>query len=82
MNQKIRTKKDTISVSIPPYLKAKLKELVDSGEFSSVSELITIAISEFIGKYESRKAEQKPPEDAQERIKNAVLLEERRGEVE
>ncbi len=40
-----------IGVTISPYLKEKADELVATDKFSSMSDLVSIALAEFIGKY-------------------------------
>ncbi|WP_456477919.1 ribbon-helix-helix domain-containing protein [Geoglobus ahangari] len=44
-----------ISISISKYLKEKLDELVNNGEFSSVSEIVNIAVVRFLTEYEREK---------------------------
>ncbi|MEM2726628.1 MAG: ribbon-helix-helix domain-containing protein [Archaeoglobaceae archaeon] len=41
-----------ISISISKYLKNKMDELVERGEFASVSEIISLAITKFLTEYE------------------------------
>jgi Arc/MetJ-type ribon-helix-helix transcriptional regulator len=43
--------KEKINITISPYLKKQADALVDSDEFSSMSDLVSIALAEFIGKY-------------------------------
>lgn len=50
--------KDTVTISITPYLKKRAQELADLGEFSSISDVFTIALAEFLTNYESRKKAQ------------------------
>lgn len=45
-------KKIDVTITISPYLKAKLDKMVESTDFSSISDLATIAFTEFITKYE------------------------------
>lgn len=52
--------KETISATVSPYIKKQVEELVASGDFSSMSDFVSIAISEFIGIY---KREQKSRQD-------------------
>ena len=47
----IKQKKESIHATITPYVKRKAEELVASEEFSSMSDLVNIALAEFIGKY-------------------------------
>ncbi|RLI81503.1 hypothetical protein DRP04_05945 [Archaeoglobales archaeon] len=73
-------KKLKISVSISKYLKEEMDALVEAGEFSSVSEIISLAVTKFLteleakGKLKSKKAE--------ERIKNATLISQKEVDVE
>lgn len=50
----IQYKKEKISLTISPYLKKRVNELVDSGDFSSASDLVSTALAEFIGKHDDR----------------------------
>ena len=54
-NSDEKTQKIKISISISKYLKNKIDELVKTGEFSSVSELISIAVTRFLVEYEKEK---------------------------
>ncbi|KCZ71632.1 hypothetical protein ANME2D_02367 [Candidatus Methanoperedens nitroreducens] len=56
--------KETTSITINKYLLDKSKELVEKGEFGSVSDVITTALSEFFVSYEAHKKTpaQKPQE--------------------
>jgi len=85
--KQIQTRKETLSVSISPYLKAKLNEMVESGDFANVSEIVNLALAEFIGKYEAKgklkpKTAEKPPKTAEERTKNATLVSKKEVEVD
>lgn len=42
--------KITISITVSPYIKKRADELVESKQFSSVSDLVNIALTEFITK--------------------------------
>ena len=46
-----KRKKNTICATVSPYIKKQVDELVATGDFSSMSDLVSIAISEFIGQY-------------------------------
>lgn len=50
--------KETTSITINKYLLNKAKELAEKGEFGSVSDVITTALSEFFVNYESQKKSQ------------------------
>ncbi|WP_091689704.1 hypothetical protein [Methanococcoides vulcani] len=47
----IKYKKESIHATVSPYVKKKAEELVATEEFSSMSDLVNIALAEFIGKY-------------------------------
>jgi len=52
----IRYRKESIHATVSPYIKKQAEELVATEEFSSMSDLVSIALAEFIGRY---KREQK-----------------------
>jgi len=52
--------KETISATVSPYLKVQVEEIVETGEFSSTSDFVTIAIMDLIKKLESKKDECPP----------------------
>jgi len=54
-NVKGKENKMKISISISKYLKEKLDELVEKGEFSNVSEIVGIAVTRFLTEYEREK---------------------------
>jgi len=47
--------KKRISVTVSPYLKKRNMKCLEAEEFASESELVTVALSEFYGRYEHRK---------------------------
>ena len=47
--------KPTISVTISPHLKRRIDEIIETGEFAGASDLISHALSEFLGKYDEQK---------------------------
>lgn len=53
----IKKKKVTINATVSPYLKRKIDALVETEEFSSVSDLTTTALTEFLYKYELEQEE-------------------------
>jgi len=57
----IQYKKESIHATVSPYIKKQAEELVDTKDFSSMSDLVSIALAEFIGRY---KREQKEREEA------------------
>jgi Arc/MetJ-type ribon-helix-helix transcriptional regulator len=46
-----KKKKENVTITLSPYLKKQLDQMVESGDFSSMSDLATMALTEFIGKY-------------------------------
>lgn len=50
--------KEKVNITISPYLKEKADELVATEKFSSMSDLVSIALAEFIGKYSREQKEQ------------------------
>ena len=74
--------KKSINVSLDGYIIDKINDLLKTGDFNGVSSLVRAAILELHRKYEIEGKLRKPPEDAQERIKNAQLIEEREVEIE
>ena len=53
--------KETICATVSPYLKKQVDILVEAKEFSSRSDLVNIALTEFLTNYESRKRSQARP---------------------
>ncbi len=53
--KKIRKKKRDVTITMSPYLKLQLDNIIDLGEFTSISELITHASTEFIVRYKLEK---------------------------
>lgn len=49
------TRKERITVYISPYLYNEIKEMVDSGDFSSESDIGYQALSKFVTDYMSRR---------------------------
>ncbi len=43
--------KATICATVSPWLKTRLEQMVNSGEFSSVSEIVSLACHEFMIRY-------------------------------
>jgi Arc/MetJ-type ribon-helix-helix transcriptional regulator len=52
---KIRKRKENVTITMSPYLKKQLDVMVESGDFSSLSDLATMALSEFVAKYTAEK---------------------------
>ncbi|AKB33382.1 hypothetical protein MSSIH_2692 [Methanosarcina siciliae HI350] len=66
-------KKNTICATVSPYLKRKVDELVERGEFSSMSDLVSQSLAEFISRYESKRDEEKGQHDYTELLLKALL---------
>lgn len=47
-------KVDTMNVSLPPAMKARVEKIVDAGEFTSVSEIVRAAMSDWLKAWEER----------------------------
>jgi len=80
--QKFEIKGDRASLWLDGYTKAILEELMATGDFKSISQLLQIAVINLYKDYEAKGKLKRPPEDAQERIKNAKLVEERDVEID
>ncbi|WP_440953871.1 ribbon-helix-helix domain-containing protein [Methanosarcina sp. Mfa9] len=50
----IQYKKEKISATVSPYIKKQVDELVKNKEFSSVSDLVSTALTEFLVKYNQK----------------------------
>ena len=81
---KTRTKVSGIrkDIIISPYIQKLLDELIETGDFTSESEIIRTAVINLYKDYEAKGKLRKPPESAEERIKNATLIEENEIEFE
>jgi len=49
--------KATICATVSPWLKTRLEQMVNSGEFSSLSEIVSLACHEFMIRYFSENKE-------------------------
>lgn len=45
---KVSNKKVTVNATLSPYIVKKMNKLIEDGGFSSVSDLISIAVTEFL----------------------------------
>ena len=54
-NMDKKENKMKISVSISKYLKERIDDLIEKGEFSNVSEVINIAVARFLVELEKEK---------------------------
>jgi len=59
----VKRNKYTISATVSPYLKEQVEELVATGKFSSISDVVSIAISEFVGAYKRDQVEKDRQQD-------------------
>jgi len=80
--QKFEIKGDRAQLWLDGYTKAILEELMATGDFKSISQLLQIAVINLYKDYEAKGKLKKPPESAEERIKKATLIEERDVEVD
>ena len=80
--QKFEIKSDRAQLVLDGYTKAILEELMATGDFKSISQLLQIAVINLYKDYEAKGKLKKPPESAEERIKKATLIEERDVEVD
>ena len=53
----VKRNKPLISASVSPYIKEEAEALVESGKFGSMSDLVSIALAEFIGAYNRKQKE-------------------------
>lgn len=52
---KIVKKKEQINATVSPWIKMRCLEMTESPDFSSLSDIVSQALSEFIAKYDERK---------------------------
>lgn len=52
MAEPVKRKKNTICATVSPYTKKQVDALVEAGDFSSMSDLVNVALTEFLVKYE------------------------------
>jgi carbamoylphosphate synthase small subunit len=50
----INKKRAQINATVPPYVKNRCKERAENSEFFTVSSLVTVALVEFISKWDER----------------------------
>ncbi|WP_319507378.1 hypothetical protein [uncultured Methanolobus sp.] len=63
MAQPIKRKKNTICATVRSYTKRQVDALVQAGDFSSIYDLVNVALTEFFVKYESVKKKEVAPKD-------------------
>lgn len=73
-------KKEQINATVSPWIKIRCLELVATLEFSSVSDVVSLALSEFFGKYDHIKT--KESEERETRIPDLleVLMKTKEGQ--
>jgi len=79
--QKFEIKGDRASLWLDGYTKAALEELMATGDFKSISQLLQIAVINLYKDYEA-KGKLRRQVSAEERIKNAKLIEEKHVEID
>ncbi len=83
---KLKTESDIIrkEFRISPHIQQLIYELKEAGNFKSEAEVIKTAIIRMHFDYErqGKLKPRKPPESAEERIKNATLIEEKDVEID
>ncbi len=57
---KVERNKATICATVSPWLKTRLEKMVDGKEFSSVSDIVSLACHEFMIRYFSDRESKKP----------------------
>ena len=67
---------------VDPPTVDKINDLLATGDFKGLSDLIRKAVEFLHRHYELEGKLKKPPESAEERIKKAQLIEEREGETD
>ena len=81
--QKFEIKSDRAQLVLDGYTKSIIEELMSTGDFKSISQLLQIAVINLYKDYEAKgKLKKRQFEDAQEKIKHAQLVEEREGEAD
>ncbi len=55
---KVVKKKEQINATVSPWLKKRCTEIAQGPDFSSVSDVVSQALSEFIAKYDDKKAKE------------------------
>jgi Arc/MetJ-type ribon-helix-helix transcriptional regulator len=71
---KQKRNKDTICATVSPYTKKQVEALVDSGEFGSMSDLVGVAITEFLAKYHAEKEKQSTTESNNKNPTEDIVL--------
>lgn len=72
-----KQKKESIHATVSPYIKRQAEDLLATEDFSSMSDLVSIALAEFIGAYNRRQKEKEGAENtASLSSDNPVVIEE------
>lgn len=71
----IKYRKEVIHATVSPYIKKKADELVANKEFSSISDLVNTALTEFINRYEIEKKMKKEQEAQKSELTKSVTIE-------
>jgi Arc/MetJ-type ribon-helix-helix transcriptional regulator len=70
----IKQNKVKISATISPYLRKRIEEYLKSDEFSSLSDFVSIAAAELIGKLDNEKEMKKAEADAEMKKRQSESL--------
>lgn len=54
---KQKRNKDTICATVSPYTRRQVEDLVENGDFGSMSDLVGVALTEFLMKYNGPKTD-------------------------
>jgi len=82
--QKFEIKSDRASLWLDGYTKDILEQLMSTGDFKSISQLLQIAVINLYKEYEAqgKLKPRKPPETAEERVQEATFAGSREGELD
>ncbi len=84
LDPKTKRKSEQLNISVSPYIKEQLEELVKVGYFSNVLDAVRWAIAKMLAEFEAqgKLKPKKPPEKAEERIKNAIHVSQKEVDVD
>jgi hypothetical protein len=78
---KLRKKKEQINATVSPWLKKRCTEIAQDPDFTSVSDIVSQALSEFIARYDERKnKEAKKHEENVSEILICALMQTKNGQ--
>ena len=60
---KVKRNKETICATVSPYVKKRVLECVAEEEFSSMSDLVSVAVTEFIARHDAEKQKNPNPKE-------------------